>query len=264
MIVMERVFAIAKLTFVKLREPAFLMLMAVGACLGSVSSEMGTLMFREGNSLVATLIVYKIGEPVLSNFSLIVFVVFIVSVFSGATEIPRDVKSRMIMLILAKPVSRWEYLLGKFLGVLTMGLAFLAVSFSAVVAAHFLKTGSFYPPGVLMRQILLALVVLPCVAISVAVSTFLPEIASMVLAVLYMIAAVAVASIGILVEMLPHSLNAGGAVYSVYYLFPNFIFYFNSFHPFGLVSFALLVYTLSVTAILLWIAWCRLSFRDMV
>jgi ABC-type transport system involved in multi-copper enzyme maturation permease subunit len=240
------------------------MLLTIAVFVGFGVSEVGVLSFKEGGSIFSTLIVSDIGEPAQASFTLILFVTFIVAVFTASTDIPRDVDSRMVMLILAKPVSRWEYLLGKFVGVSGVCLLFFALSFLAATVAHFAKSGSLYPVALVVRQMLLGLAIFPFVAIALSVSTFFSEISSMIVTVSYLVFSVFVASAGVLVEMLPRSLYAGDFVYPVYYLFPNFLYYFNSFHIFGLVSLGLLFYTLSTTAVFLCLAFFRLKVMDMV
>ena len=48
----------------------------------------------------------------------------LVGVFTGATEIPRDVSSRMIAVLLSKPISRGRYLAGKYLGCLLISTGY--------------------------------------------------------------------------------------------------------------------------------------------
>lgn len=68
--------------------------------------------------------------------AIILFGVLIV-VFLGATLIPAEVERKTIFTILSKPVRRWHFLVGKFLGltltmfvtILAMGIVFVAVYF---------------------------------------------------------------------------------------------------------------------------------------
>ena len=55
---------------------------------------------------------------------------------------------------------------------------------------------------------------------------------------------------------------AGAVGFVIYYLFPNFIFYFQDFKMFGLVFFMLLIYSLSLSFIFLFIAVGRLETMD--
>ena len=68
----------------------------------------------------------------------------------------------------------------------------------------------------------------------------------------------------IAVAMLPKGVAgyAGAAGFIIYYLFPNFIFYFQDFKMFGLVFFMLLIYSLSLSIIFLLIAVGRLETMD--
>lgn len=60
----------------------------------------------------------------------------VIAIVSTALLLPRDVEDRTLYTILSKPVPRYEYLLGKLLGVLLLigtGLALMDIAFSAVL-----------------------------------------------------------------------------------------------------------------------------------
>ena len=71
-------------------------------------------------------------------------------------------------------------------------------------------------------------------------------------------------SLLIAVAMLPKGIAgyAGTAGFILYYLFPNFIFYFQDFRLCGLVSLMLLIYSLSLSIIFLLVSVGRLETMD--
>ncbi|HKP04692.1 MAG TPA: ABC transporter permease subunit [Chthoniobacterales bacterium] len=64
---------------------------------------------------------------------------FFLALFLGATAIPSELKSKTIVTVLARPVARWTYLLGRWIGVLLFLWAFLLFG---IVGA--LLWGSFF------------------------------------------------------------------------------------------------------------------------
>ena len=260
----ERIIAVAELTLVRLREPAFMMLMLLAAVIGWGTSEMGAFSFEGDSSILAVLLSTSYGRPVLACFMAVLMATLIMAVFIGATDIPRDIESGMVMVILAKPVNRLEYVLGKYVGVMGICLAFFLVASLGIIAGHVTKTGEWFSLGVLARQAFSSLVIFPFAAITVAISTFLRDIGAMIATVLYISLAMVMASAAVLLEMLPRGLEGAPFAYASYFLFPNFLHYFHSFRLSGLVPLALAVYTLCLTAIFLGVAVSRLASRDMV
>ena len=60
----------------------------------------------------------------------------VIAIVSTALLLPRDLEDRTLYTILSKPVPRYEYLLGKFIGVLVLigaGLILMDIAFSAVL-----------------------------------------------------------------------------------------------------------------------------------
>jgi ABC-type transport system involved in multi-copper enzyme maturation permease subunit len=63
----------------------------------------------------------------------------LIAVFLGAGLVARDVERRTVYTVVAKPVSRAEYLLGRYLGLVattTLNLLLMAIVFAAVLAAY--------------------------------------------------------------------------------------------------------------------------------
>ena len=156
---MVKVFAIFELTLKKVKEPAFSILFVIAALVGYSVAGMGQLAFGQGDDVLFGLISLEQGAPLQIGFVVILLMTLIVAVFGGATDIPKDIDSRMIMLILAKPVKRVEYLLGKYLGIVAICLVFFTVASIAAFISYFITTGSLLSFAVVIRQFMLTLMI---------------------------------------------------------------------------------------------------------
>lgn len=261
---MEKILAISEITFKKAKEPAFSMLFAIAAVMGYCVSEMEVLSFQKDDATLSTILSLNQGTPLLAGFSMILFMTLLVAIFSGATDIPRDIETRMIMLILAKPVKRGEYLLGKYIGILVICLVFFCVAAITAIVSHLIKSGEFYGFSLLLRQSFLILAIFPFVAMTMMISTFLSDIGAMILTSVYLMFSISMSAMSIFVDMLPKSLGVASYVHVIAYFFPNYFYYLNSFKAIGFVSISLIVYSAALTAIFLMIASMRLNNRDVI
>jgi ABC-type transport system involved in multi-copper enzyme maturation permease subunit len=261
---MVKVFAIFELTVKKVKEPAFFILFIIAAFIGYFVSGMGELKFSQNEDILFGLVSLEQGSPLLIGFVVILLMTLIVAIFSGATDIPKDIDSRMIMLILGKPVKRSEYLLGKYLGIVAICLAFF---FSAAIFAfigYLINMGGAITFSIAVRQLMLVLVVFPFVAMAMMISAYLSDISAMIVAVVYVLFSICISAISLFIDMLPRSLEALPAIHPISYLFPNYFYFFNSFKYTGFVMVSLILYTISLTVIFLAIASFRLDQRDML
>jgi len=64
-----------------------------------------------------------------------------IAVLLGSTSLYRELEHRTIFPILSRPIRRWEYLLGKYVGTLLTVVVFVALDASVVLAALALETG---------------------------------------------------------------------------------------------------------------------------
>jgi ABC-type transport system involved in multi-copper enzyme maturation permease subunit len=83
-------------------------------------------------------VVADLGAATVSLLSVVVAVVLI------ATSLHRELEYRTIFPILSRPIERWEYLVGKYLGALLTIAVFVAIDVSVVLATLALETGQ--PP----------------------------------------------------------------------------------------------------------------------
>lgn len=262
---MKKIMAVFEMTVKKVKEPAFSLLFVVAAVIGACVSEMESLsLSSQDNSLLFGLVSLEQGQPLLAGFVIILFMTLIVAIFSGATDIPKDIQSRMIVMVLAKPVTRMEYLIGKYLGVVAICISFFIIAALSAGVAHYVKTQEMFPWTVFARQFLLLLAVFPVAAIATMISTFFGDISAMIVTGFYLFTSLIISAIAVFVDMLPRSLGLGAPLNIAAYFFPNFFFYFNSFKCPGIVMAALVAYSFAVSVIFLIIAAVRMQRRDMI
>jgi ABC-type transport system involved in multi-copper enzyme maturation permease subunit len=255
------------LTLYKAREPAFLIIAAIGMLMGYCVSEVEPL----ANQAAADSIISQIVSSDTGGMSLLTSSFFalalsvILAIFTGATEIPRDIDSGMIMVVLSKPIRKYDYMLGKYFGVLILCAAFFVGVELVIYISHYYKTSELYGFFLMLRQLYLLLALAPLVALTIAISCFLGDLAAMIVTAIYILFSLALGFIPIMVAVLPKGLAAGveSYLFIVYYFFPNYIFYFQTFKLAGIVPFSLLAYSVSTAAIFLVVGAMRLQSRDL-
>jgi Cu-processing system permease protein len=80
-------------------------------------------------------VIADLGAASLSLYSTLVAVVL------GSTSLHRELEYKTIFPILSRPIRRWEYLLGKYLGALLTVAVFVAIDAAAVLGMLSLETG---------------------------------------------------------------------------------------------------------------------------
>ena len=71
----------------------------------------------------------------------------IMTVFLAIWVITEDVRSRQIYSVIVKPLARWQYILGRWLGICMLNAALLALSGAGVYGlAAYLRSGAVVPP----------------------------------------------------------------------------------------------------------------------
>ncbi|MCE9609801.1 MAG: hypothetical protein K8R23_06285 [Chthoniobacter sp.] len=129
---LARVFAIASNTLLELvRLKVFYFLLCFALLFIAVSLATSTLTFQEQFHSMKSM---ALGG--MSMFTLLL------AVLSTAMIIPKDIEERTLYTILAKPVPRFEYLLGKLGGVLAMLLVAMALMIPMLVLVLYVKEQS--------------------------------------------------------------------------------------------------------------------------
>ena len=121
---MKNAMTIAKLTFLQAIRMkvavAFIVLLAV--CLIAMPSVM------TGDGTLAG----QIRSTLYYAFSLVTILLSLQTLLVGAMLVSEDIRRRQIFLIAVKPISRSEYLIGRFLGVMFLNVLLLTVSSVAI------------------------------------------------------------------------------------------------------------------------------------
>jgi ABC-type transport system involved in multi-copper enzyme maturation permease subunit len=76
---------------------------------------------------------------------LITIVAFLIAVIMAATTVNRDTEQKLIYNLISKPVERWQYYLGKFLGIMLVLALALAMIFIVLITYVFAKFNVFNP-----------------------------------------------------------------------------------------------------------------------
>ncbi len=255
---------VAELTIRKLKEPAFFIMLIAAAVIGMFISDFGNLYDQFKGDIVAQLINVQQGHPILLGSFFSFAVTCLIAIFAGATEIPRDIDTRFIMLIISKPIRKYEYIVGKFLGIFGLCLIFFVSIEIMIIVGHLLKSGELYPMGLIVRQFNLVLGILPLVGCAVMISCFLADFSAMIVAAIYLLFSVSISVVPLIVEMLPEGIGVNSYLFIFYYFFPNFVYYFQSFSLFGVLGAALVAYSVASTTLFLIIGFLQFNSRDLV
>lgn len=160
--------------------------------------------------------------PMMKSFGLtgIYFFSAIIALFLGTTSFFKDVDRKVVYFILAKPVSRAQFLLGKFFGLCLVLLATMAILAAAYLALIFYEGAGFDALGllaILMQYFEMALFI--------AFATFVSTFSSSLLSIVY---TSGVFFLGHIVSSLLDDAKQIGItgvrymlVAALYYIFPN-------------------------------------------
>jgi ABC-type transport system involved in multi-copper enzyme maturation permease subunit len=261
---MQPISAIIEITVKKIKEPAFILLFGIALIIGYLTSGTSTFTFQNDDSTLTAILSVEKGVPLLAGFAMILSMTLLVSIFTGATDIPREIEARMVMLILAKPLTRSQYVIGKYLGIIIISIIFFSCAATTSLIAYFIKSGSFYQWNVFLRQCFLIITIFPFVAMAMMISTFLNDIAAMIVVAVYIVIGAMVSIMDILIDLLPKSLGVASYIHSLAYFFPNLFFFLQQYKLVSVISVYLIIYSLSMTIIFLAIATMRLNSRDLI
>ena len=151
--------------------------------------------------------------------SCILFGGAVLAIALGAAGIPNDVESRTIFPIIARPVTRTHYILGKFLGTMltvAMGVAAMSVVFGALIYIYQQSFDTFLPIVTLFTMLEVAIIA----AIAAAISTFAsPAMSAVLTFIIYICGTIKIGYFGGLIEQ---SDGITKAVYGlIYHILPN-------------------------------------------
>ena len=206
-------------------------------------------------------IVKDIGLASMQFFSMLI------AVMMSMLLVSREVDSRTVFIILAKPVGRWQFLLGKYLGLVAIVAANLLVITAVLTVMVRVYAGEWDPMLLFAASMtLLEMLVLAAFAIFFAVLTR-PILGSLMTLAVFVVGHTS-ADLWLLTRRLPDALTKT-VVGVVYYLVPNlerFNFRAQVVHdlpiPLAAVAWAV-VYALAFTAVLLILADLRFRHKDL-
>lgn len=187
--------------------------------------------------------------PMVKSFALsgVYFFNAIIALFLGTTSFFKDVDRKVVYFILSKPISRAQFLLGKFFGlclVLLLTTAIFAVGYISVIAY---EHGGFDTIG-LVAIFLQYLEMMLFLAFAIFVSTF----SSSLLSIVY---TSAVFFAGHVVSQLIVDAKAVNIVGVKYYFIEVFYYIFPNLEKFDVRNFAIHVVPTPITSVLLAIAY---------
>ena len=129
---MKSIFILAKNTFQEMvREKFFLIVIFVSCLLLGVSLLLGSLSFDEQKRILIDL-----------GFAAIELSAFGIAVFSGSFVISREIEKQTCLVLLAKPLSRGQFLIGKWLGI--SFLVTTTISILSLMLFVLLQQNEFY------------------------------------------------------------------------------------------------------------------------
>jgi ABC-type transport system involved in multi-copper enzyme maturation permease subunit len=195
------------------------------------------------------------------------FFSMLIAVMMSVLLISREVDSRTVFNILAKPVSRWQFLLGKYLGLLVtvaINLAMMTVVLLVLVA--------LYQGEVDLRLVFAASMILLEMALLTAFATLFAVLTRPILGTVFTLAVFVIGHVSEDIWLLTKHVTAGFSrplIAAVYYLLPNlerFNFKTEVVHglhiPPPVVHWAI-AYGLVYTVLVLLLACLRFSRKDL-
>jgi ABC-type transport system involved in multi-copper enzyme maturation permease subunit len=195
------------------------------------------------------------------------FFSMLIAVMMSMLLVSREVDSRTVFIILAKPVRRWQFLLGKYLGLVAIVIANLIIITLVLTVVVRLYAGEWDPMLVFAAfMTLLEMLILAAFAILFAVLTK-PILGSLMTLAVFVVGHTS-ADLWLLTRRLPDALTKT-VVTVIYYLVPNlerFNFRAQVVHdlpiPGAAVAWAV-VYALAFSAVVLLLANLRFRGKDL-
>lgn len=138
----------------------------------------------------------------------------------GATGIPNDVESRTIHPLIARPITRAQYMMGKFLGTfvtVSLGVLSMAIAFAGLILMYQHSIDSYLGMAVLFTLLEVAIIA----AVATTISTFAsPAITMVVTFMVYLAGTIKIGYVGGLIEKSTSGLSR--TLYSlIYHALPN-------------------------------------------
>jgi ABC-type transport system involved in multi-copper enzyme maturation permease subunit len=151
----------------------------------------------------------------------------VIAIMTAARQIPAERESRTIFPLLAKPVSRWELIAGKFAGcwlACGIALAVFYLAFGILIASH-----EHAWPGIVFYQAFLLHAVFLAVVVALALLGSVVFTAQSSNATICFILVPGIVFVGGYINRVALGMRGigGDVVYAVYYLIPHLEWYYN-------------------------------------
>lgn len=262
--------AIAQFSLLKMRESAFYLLMIVAAliCLFTNTADPVTEQVARG-SLFSYAFSGSSGAPSIAMGSCVALIISIlISSFYGSSEIPSDINTGVILVILSKPVGRLRYLAGKFVAIVIMAFSiFIFLQIVLFASSKFFGFGviPYNSVQVALRQFIPALILLPLIAANITFSILAGALGAMIFTALYLLFCVVMAFLPLTMALFPDGMIpfADTLLFGVHYLFLNPLFYFHDMAVGTVPLIALVFYSIAVTSLFLLLSIYMLFTTDM-
>ena len=192
----------------------------------------------------------------------------LISSFYGSSEIPSDINSGVILIILSKPVGRLRYLAGKYAAIVIMAYSiFIFLQLVLFASRKFLGFGvvPYNSVQMALRLLIPALILLPLIAANIAFSIFAGALGAMIFTALYLLFCGVVAFLPLTMAIFPDGMipMADSLLFAVHYLFLNPLFYFHDMAIGTEPLIALIFYSLAISSFFLLLSIYMLFTTDM-
>lgn len=262
--------AVAELSLRKMRESSLGILILIGAFLCVLADSAAPIADQlDKNSLFN----YALGSqsmaipPISAGTASAMLFSVLLCVFWGASEIPGDMSTGLIQVVLAKPVGRLKYLLGKYLAMLTASFAvFTLFEIILLLSQLIFKTGSVhYTLAAAGRQFLVPLMLAPLTAIAMLFSLFAGGMGGMIFTVIYLLFSAVISFLPVTLALFPKGTlpGLGEVVGAVHYFFPNLLYYIQDSIGNTFMVCVIFLYTVSVTLLFLLFMLLRIQKMDL-
>lgn len=144
----------------------------------------------------------------------------VLAIALGSTSIPNDVESRTIHPIIARPITRGQYVAGKFLGTLVtaaMGVAVMSVVFGLLIYTYQHSFDTFLPMAAVFTMLEVAIVAAVATALSTVAS---PALTAVVTFMVYICGTIKISYFGSVIERATDGVTK--SIFGlIYHILPN-------------------------------------------
>ena len=148
-------FAITLLSIKRMKEPAFFIFLSITLVISYFMADLDPLTQQvSGDSIFAQVLdAGRSSQPLLSASFVMFIVCAVLGGFLGASEIPRDISSDLILIILSKPIKKIDYMLGKYFGMLIVCACLFVISEAVIYVTHYINTKELYSMMLMLKQL---------------------------------------------------------------------------------------------------------------